>query len=163
VIWLAETHLQVIRRSAEWAYPSEACGLLLGQRFPNVRSARAMVLHVTGVMPTANCHPMPERGFEIDPAVQIDVRRRLRAQAGPLREELLGHFHSHPDTEIKPSLVDCDKAFEPELFWLIIGVSQGRAKDYGAWQISHDEPGAAVCLQLPIRIGEFDPRGLENP
>ena len=62
--------------------------------------------------------------FQIDPQIQIDLFRQLR----DTDQRIIGHYHSHPDHPAEPSKTDLEKAWEPELVWLIVEVSAGEAK-----------------------------------
>jgi len=122
---LPETLAGQMRRWAEAAYPREACGLLLGHRDQGGWVAEEW-------LPAANVHPEPLRHFELDPATHIATLRRLRAEGGEQR--LIGHFHSHPDGEARPSATDLSMAEDPDCLWLILSVSQGQACQMTAWK-----------------------------
>lgn len=83
----------------------ECCGLLLGR--PG---------HVAKVVPAANVATTPERAFEIDPATLLRVHRDARG-AG---QQVIGHYHSHPDGKTEPSPRDAARATENGQIWLII-------------------------------------------
>jgi len=95
-------------------WPREACGLLSG------RDTSEGAILVEAAHPTANVDASgrPDR-FEVDPAARFALMRELRG--GPSR--LVGHFHSHPGTAPTPSETDRRAAFEPDLAWLIVGLS----------------------------------------
>jgi len=77
------------------AYPEEACGVVL--RVAGVSSYHRM----------KNVHPDPTRGFRMDPAQYFE------------RGELAGVFHSHPDGNPYPSLVDMRGQVETDVPWRI--------------------------------------------
>jgi len=85
---------------ARRAHPREACGLLLGVRFPEG-------LRVLAACSAANRHPCPERAFELDPGRL--VRAALHARRRGL--ELLGTWHSHPDAPPRASAGDLEGAW----------------------------------------------------
>ncbi|KAA5605279.1 M67 family metallopeptidase [Roseospira marina] len=122
----------VIVAAARSAWPREACGLLSG-----ADSADGTV-RVDAVHPTANVAPAdrPDR-FEVDPAARFALMRRLRG--GPSR--LIGHFHSHPGHPAVPSETDRRAAYEPDLLWLIVGLSgaDDPAPVLAAWAV---QPGS---------------------
>ncbi|MEY2883655.1 MAG: hypothetical protein RL490_1379 [Pseudomonadota bacterium] len=90
----------------------ECCGLLLGRTG-----------HVTTVVPAANVAATPDRAFEIDPATLLRVHRDARG-AG---QQVIGHYHSHPNGQAEPSPRDAARALENDQIWLIIaaGVVSG--------------------------------------
>jgi proteasome lid subunit RPN8/RPN11 len=138
VIVLPASLLRRIARSAQEAYPEECCGLLIGFRYAdgNVR--------VTEIAEATNVAPPPRRDrFEVDPAVRFAIMRRLRGST----QDIVGHYHSHPDGPARPSAHDAVSAYEPELFWLIIAVVAGTAGEAAAFRYN---PLTAVFQRLPI-------------
>jgi proteasome lid subunit RPN8/RPN11 len=117
VIRIGPALLTEIKRAAEAAYPDECCGLLVG-RDEGPESCR-----VVRTVTAANViEGDRRRGFEIDPQVQFDLLRNLHGQ-----EQIVGHYHSHPDHPPVPSERDLQMAFEPHLFWIIVSLEGGRA------------------------------------
>lgn len=118
-----------LRESAEGAYPEECCGLLVGR--PGVSGLVA----VTRAVPSANVAEGDRRhAFEVDPRVRFQTMRAVEGT----EERIVGHYHSHPDHEPHPSGHDLARAFEPDLAWLIIGVTAGRADRYAAFRLRSD-------------------------
>ena len=56
------------------------------------------------------------RSFEIDPAVLLRTHREARG-AG---QQVIGHYHSHPNGRAEPSKRDAARAVENGQLWLII-------------------------------------------
>ncbi|MBF0247503.1 MAG: M67 family metallopeptidase [Alphaproteobacteria bacterium] len=137
-------HWADISAQAERAYPRECCGLLVGTRDPGGD------VTVTRVVPSPNVarHGGFDR-FEVDPQVRFDLMRELRSGA----EDIVGHYHSHPDHPAKPSQTDLDLAFEPDLAWLITAVMKsdkgGSAGKTRAWKLNRDT-GAIQALDLIV-------------
>lgn len=104
---------QQIRRHCEAAYPHEACGLLIGTRLGGVIE----------VIPSENLSETPEKAFEIDPALIIKYQKKARAG----HNQLIGHYHSHPDGEAEPSPRDQQQSYDPDLTWVIVEVRAGTA------------------------------------
>lgn len=100
-------------------YPEEACGLLIG---------RADGL-VTDIVISPNLSGEPERNFEIDPALIIAQQKQGRSGKG----EILGHYHSHPDGQARPSTRDQAQNYDPDLIWLIVQVTGGVAREIAAF------------------------------
>jgi proteasome lid subunit RPN8/RPN11 len=125
VILLPPALLGRIEAAARAAYPEECCGLLIGFREPDGR------VRVTQIAESANVAPTPRRDrFEVDPALRFATIRRLRGS----REEIVGHYHSHPDGPARPSAHDAASAYEPELAWLIVAVVKGEAHQVAAFR-----------------------------
>lgn len=124
-----------IEAAARAAWPREACGLLVGEDDNGT-------LRVARLVPADNVASDPLRGFEIDPATRFRLHREL-AGGG---ERLVGHWHSHPTGVAEPSATDRAMQYEPELCWLICGVSETEITGLAAFQ--------------PDGAGGFAPRAL---
>ncbi|WP_375286608.1 Mov34/MPN/PAD-1 family protein [Sphingomonas sp.] len=101
---ISRSALTAIRAEAD-AAGDEICGLLLGVDIAQARACR-------------NVHPQPARHFEIDPAALLAAHRAARNGGPPV----IGHYHSHPSGDPRPSLVDAADAPPDGAIWLIIGV-----------------------------------------
>lgn len=128
MILIASPCLKQIVDAAEAAYPNEACGLLVG------RDDGADAVRVTQVHESENLAAEPRRNFEVDPALRLDLHKRLRD--GP--DDVVGLFHSHPEHSAQPSATDLERAWEPELVWLITSVIDGQAVLTSAHKIAAD-------------------------
>jgi proteasome lid subunit RPN8/RPN11 len=113
VLRLAESHLEAIRRRARRAYPEECCGLLLGE--PEEGGAR-----VVAALPARNLDPAPRRGYLVDPRALLRGHRAARR----LSLEVVGYYHSHPDSPAAPSRRDLAEAL-PGASYLIVSVRGG--------------------------------------
>ncbi len=120
--------LKQIVDAAESAYPDEACGLLVG------RDDRTGDIRITETHQSENLAKDPHRSFEVDPALRLDLHKRLRD--GP--DNVVGVFHSHPEHPPQPSKTDLARAWEPELVWLITSVIDGQAVLTTAHKIAAD-------------------------
>lgn len=84
---------------------SEVCGLLLG-RDDVIIEARE----------TLNVADDPARRFEVPPACLIAAHRQARE--GGL--QVMGHYHSHPEGDVRPSRCDAEMAARDNgTLWLI--------------------------------------------
>lgn len=129
MIYLAAPLQSAINAHGEDAYPGECCGLLAG------RIAADGSVSVTRTIPSPNIAASQGNDrFEVDPQVRFDLMRALQGTT----EMIVGHYHSHPDQMAEPSPTDLTMAFEPDLIWLIIAVSNGRAKSTRAWRLNRD-------------------------
>ena len=126
----------LILNEAARAYPSECCGLLVGQVVDQGGEAEDWT--VTRVVPAANVasddpgHSTRDC-FEVDPQARFDLERELRGE----RDAVIGHYHSHPDHPATPSATDLAKAYEPSLIWIIAGVEAGGATEINAFRLSN--------------------------
>ncbi len=128
MIALTREALEIMEREAVAAYPLECCGLLVGTDDAFLRAE-----------PSRNMVEGRDR-FEVDPALRFRLMRAL--EGGPHR--IVGHYHSHPDGLARPSETDLSMAWEPDLLWVIVPVSRGRA-------------GAAACFRVDADGRGFSP------
>ena len=148
MIFFAPPHLDQMIKSAETCYPKECCGLLTGIRLTNEAHT------VTRVIPSPNIHQNGGRDrFEVDPRVRLNLMRELGEigdrKVGP--ERLIGHYHSHPDHSAVPSDQDLKCAFEPELFWIILGIQKGQVRQVCAHQFcNHNSLFKQISLRQAI-------------
>ena len=116
-----------VREAVEAAYPEEGCGLLIGRRDgQRILVARAIA--------SANLAEDRQHRFEVDPRLRLGLQRALRG--GP--EDIVGHFHSHPDGRAEPSEADLQSAYEPALVWLIASVERGRQVALKGFRVAAD-------------------------
>jgi proteasome lid subunit RPN8/RPN11 len=139
VISIPAAAWQRIAAAARAAYPEECCGLLVG-----VVEGRAV--RVTRVEAAKNvARPSRRDRFEIDPRRQFALLRTLRGTP----ERIVGHYHSHPDAEPVPSVVDRDSVFDPTLVWVIVAVDGGRV-DGAAFRV---DTASGDLAAIPLLIG----------
>ncbi|MBT3371609.1 MAG: M67 family metallopeptidase [Rhodospirillaceae bacterium] len=103
-------------------YPNEACGLLLGRR-----DGEDMI--VSQAVASANVADEPSHRFAIDPGLRLRLQKAARTGT----EQILGHYHSHPDGAAKPSKTDQAGIYEADLVWLIASVRGGQAGGIAAF------------------------------
>lgn len=117
-------------------YPNEACGLLLGRR-----QDERMV--ISRAVASPNISDQPARRFEVDPGLRMRLQKAARAGA----EQILGHYHSHPDGAARPSKTDRAGIYEADLVWLIAAVKQGRLDGIAAF-MPHADCGGFDEIEL---------------
>ena len=143
MIRIASSLLDAIADHGARAYPEECCGLLIGTVGPggDVRVVRLVA--------SANVAEGDRRAaFEIDPQVHFDVIRALRdAPAERPTEQIVGHYHSHPDHPALPSARDLERAWEPGLIWLIAAVPVGRPGEIRAHAV---DPATGRFREIPL-------------
>ncbi|HJM61200.1 MAG TPA: M67 family metallopeptidase [Alphaproteobacteria bacterium] len=122
---MTASQLRWIETACEEAYPNEACGLLVGRWKGEV--ARVSEVHASG-----NVAENPRRAFEVDPQLLLALHKCLRQS----KDTLLGIYHSHPDSAALPSAHDLDRAWQPEMIWLITTVRDGRASETKAHRLA---------------------------
>ncbi len=88
--------------------PREICGMIGGN------GAVA-----SKIFPTANIDES-DITYQMDPKEQFAVMRTLREE----KLELIGIYHSHPETDASPSMTDIKLAFYPDAYYLIISLKK---------------------------------------
>ncbi len=131
VVWTNALRSSICRHS-ERGYPDEVCGLLIGV----IEGDDKIVQEVVPVENAWEQVDERRRRFQIGPEVIAREERRARA-AGM---DLLGFYHSHPDSEPRPSETDRDFAW-PMYSYLIQGVYKGIALDVKGWVLKDDRSG----------------------
>ena len=126
VVYMTTDQVQFIMNHARSAYPEECCGFLLGMDSDGRRIRRAL---------SAPNTTRGSRGnrFNIDPMELV----RAEEEARRSNLNLIGIYHSHPDSPAQPSKVDLDNAW-PGYTYLVVSVQNGEPKDLAAWFLSED-------------------------
>jgi desampylase len=104
--------VEEISAHAREALPSECCGVLIGSASAILEARR-----------TRNLAASRTR-FEVDPKVHIEARRDARLRG----LDVVGFYHSHPQSEPIPSQTDLAEASYPDSFHLIVRPLPERAK-----------------------------------
>ncbi len=150
MIVVAPSDLRHIVDLCEAAYPSEACGLLVGH---DDSGAAGRTVTVSRVEPSANVSEGDKRStFEVDPALRLRLQKDLRG--GP--ERVIGLFHSHPDSAAQPSATDLGAAWEPDLVWLVTSVIDGQAVHTSA-HVLETEADTMRFSQVALRTSDWRP------
>ena len=150
MIVVTSSDLRRIVDLCEAAYPSEACGLLVGH---DGSGDAARGVTVSRVEPSANVAEGDTRShFEVDPALHLRLQKDLRG--GP--ERVIGLFHSHPNSGAQPSRTDLEAAWEPDLVWLVTSVIGGQAVHTSA-HVLVTEGGTMRFSQVPLRTSDWRP------
>lgn len=140
----------------EAAYPSEACGLLVGHD-DSVDAARTVT--VSRVEPSTNVAEGDDRShFEVDPALRLRLQKDLRG--GP--ERVIGLYHSHPNSGAQPSSTDLAAAWEPDLVWLVTSVIDGQAVHTSA-HVLVTEGDTMRFSQVALRTSDWRPYESREP
>ena len=127
--------LEQIIRDAKDRSPQEACGILAG---------RDEV--VTKVHRMENVDERPEIRYFMDPKEQLRVVKEIRSED----LTMLGIYHSHPFSPARPSGVDVEMAFYPEVAYVIVSLAEETCEQVRSFRIPAAElgtPAAAVKVE----------------
>lgn len=128
MITIAEQQLSEIREHGIRDYPYECCGLLLGRYGSDGKI-------VTETYPISNAREESARRnrFLITPDELLHGERYARAHD----LEVVGFYHSHPDSPAVPSQYDLEHAW-PTYSYIIVSTSADRANDLFSWEQEPD-------------------------
>ncbi len=114
---------QQLSHLVEASYPFEACGLLVG-RMGDTR------IDTVRICPARNLNrERPEDRYLLDPQDFLAADQAARAQG----LEIVGFWHSHPNSPARPSRTDLESAWEGYSY-LIISVTGDGAEGAGAFR-----------------------------
>jgi proteasome lid subunit RPN8/RPN11 len=128
MITIAEEQLTEIREHGIRDYPYECCGLLLGRFEQDTKT-------VTETYPISNAREESAKRnrFLITPEELMKGERYARQH----KLEVVGFYHSHPDSPAVPSQYDLEHAW-PTYSYIIVSTSADRANDLFSWEQEPD-------------------------
>jgi proteasome lid subunit RPN8/RPN11 len=129
LIGISTQHLSDIREHGERDYPFECCGLLIG-RFE--QDGRKVVLE-TYPISNAREEEAKRNRFLIRPEELLRGERHAREKT----LDVVGFYHSHPDSPAAPSQYDLDHAW-PTYSYIIVSVNNEQAEDLWSWEMEAD-------------------------
>ena len=129
MITLTKERLDEINQHGVRDYPYECCGLLLGRFAENGRKV------VTETYPISNAREESAKRnrFLIQPEELMRGEKYARARA----LDVVGFYHSHPDSPAVPSQYDLEHAW-PTYSYIIVSVNKEKATDLFSWEQEPD-------------------------
>lgn len=104
--------------------PEEACGLLIGR-------VEGAALRITRVVEARNlASDGGGQRFELHPEDYLAAERAARDEG----QEIVGVWHSHPQSRAVPSDLDLEQAWEGWSY-LIVGCSASGARELRSWRL----------------------------
>lgn len=107
--------------------PNESCGLLAG-------TVEGEVKTVTKIYLLTNIDASNEH-FSMDPKEQFAALKDARANG----VEIIGNFHSHPESPSRPSEEDKRLAYDPNIEYLILSLQEADHPVLKAFGIDKDK------------------------
>ena len=141
-------HLDAITNQANQFYPEEVCGFLIGTDCENAN------LQVSRVVASDNVTALDRtKHFEINPELRLRLMVELRELSDntllQTKHRIIGHYHSHPNGKPLPSNRDLSMAWEPDLVWLILAVSNSKVDEFNAYKLSsHTHKFREVAIDI---------------
>jgi proteasome lid subunit RPN8/RPN11 len=139
MITISNEQLKEIREHGVRDYPYECCGLLLGRY-----RAEGKVVTETYLISNAREESAKRNRFLIEPVELMRGERYAREHD----LEVVGFYHSHPDSPAVPSQYDLEHAW-PTYSYIIVSTSAEQANDLFSWE---QEPDRSRFNQEEIRI-----------
>ena len=140
MIRVPNEQLTKIREHGVRDYPYECCGLLLG-RF----GEDGKLVHETYPISNAREESAKRNRFLITPEELMKGERYARSRD----LEVVGFYHSHPDSPAVPSKYDLDHAW-PTYSYIIVSTGEGQSSDLFSWE---QEPDRSRFKQEEMQIG----------
>lgn len=129
MISISTENLSAINLHGETDYPYECCGLLLG-RF---ESDGAKVVIETFPISNAREESAKRNRFLITPEELIRGERYASGKS----LDVVGFYHSHPESPAVPSQYDLEHAW-PTYSYIIVSVMNAKAADLFSWEQQAD-------------------------
>ena len=128
MIFVPKEQLVAIREHGVRDYPYECCGLLLG-RF----AEDGKIVQETYPISNAREESARRNRFLITPEEVMRGERYARDHD----LEVVGFYHSHPDSPAVPSKYDLEHAW-PTYSYIIVSTSEGQSGDLFSWEQEAD-------------------------
>ena len=128
MIRLPNEQLTEIREHGVRDYPFECCGLLLGRFGEDGKSVKE-----TYPISNAREESAKRNRFLITPEELMKGERYARSRD----LEVVGFYHSHPDSPAVPSKYDLEHAW-PTYSYIIVSTSEGQSGDLFSWEQESD-------------------------
>lgn len=139
MIRIDEKQIQEIRAHGVRDYPYECCGLLLGRYDTGAKTVRE-----TYPISNAREESAKRNRFLIEPEELMRGERYARERD----LEVVGFYHSHPDSPAVPSQYDLEHAW-PTYSYIIVSTRASEATDLFSWE---QEPDRSKFNPEEIRI-----------
>jgi proteasome lid subunit RPN8/RPN11 len=124
---VGEALIEKIHEHGARDYPNECCGALLGRDEAADRT-------VLGLVPLVNQREdSPQNRFSITPEDVRLAEKEARAKGW----ELIGWYHSHPDSPARPSDFDREHSW-PWYSYIIFQVEKGEPREMRSWRLDGD-------------------------
>ncbi len=125
---LSKDAFEMIQKHGEQAFPQECCGVLFGKVNGDHRIVKEVFVIENKFEETERYHR-----FLITP----DYYREAEKVARTKKVDIIGFYHSHPDSPSVASKYDLDHAF-PWFSYLIVSIMKSQYHDHHSWIMEND-------------------------
>ncbi len=122
-LWLKPVLAQTLVEHAKRSIPNECCGVIIG-----------VGIEGQEVVPVPNIAMKQDTHYRMDDQILSDIFFRARRE----NREIIGFYHSHPNSEPIPSQTDVQFAAYPDTAYVIASIRGGEAR-LAAWSIKDHE------------------------
>jgi proteasome lid subunit RPN8/RPN11 len=129
LITISPAQLTAIRDHGEQDYPYECCGLLIGRYEPD----GVKVVLETFPISNAREESAKRNRFLIEPVELMRGEKYARSR----QLDVVGFYHSHPESPAVPSQYDLEHAW-PTYSYIIVSVMNQKAGDLFSWEQQAD-------------------------
>jgi proteasome lid subunit RPN8/RPN11 len=126
---IGDSQLSEIRNHGKNDYPYECCGLLIGTFDGDGRKT----VRETYAISNAREEEAKRNRFLITP----DELMRGERYAASKNLDVIGFYHSHPDSPAVPSQYDLEHAW-PTYSYIVMSVNDREARDLYSWEMETD-------------------------
>ena len=155
-----ETLRQELIKHAREGDPDEVCGVLAGrdstvERVFRVANTADQIGAERGVFRDRDSG-LPSGGrravhYYMDPRDQLRVYNEI----DDLGLDLIGYYHSHTQSEARPSPTDIRLATDPSAYWVL--VSLGDEPSVRAWRIHKPDPSGEAGEAIEVALTDDSP------
>lgn len=125
---ISEELLSRIRADAESRYPGECCGFIFGSIDGDIKTA-------VSVLANRNSSAAAEQYHRFTITAEDMMKAQLKAAKNKL--DIIGFYHSHPDSPAVPSEYDRSHAL-PVYSYIIVSCVKGKTSELTNWQLDPD-------------------------
>ena len=130
---ISPAQIEIIYDHATQIYPEECCGILLGEIAETVKTVVEFIptINIWNNLHSSNPEELnktKQSRYTIDPHDIFTAQKRGR----DLGLEIIGFFHSHPNSPAIPSTCDRDRAWEIYSY-PIVSIINGKVSDLKSW------------------------------
>ncbi len=111
MIYLTEQQVRMLIKHSKRELPDEACGILVGRCVGKGEKKAETLYQMTNTDKSS-------RTFFMNPKEQLKVMKEIRN----LGLQMVGIYHSHPETEAYPSIRDVEFAYYPGVSYIIVSL-----------------------------------------
>ncbi len=119
---------ETIRKHGEQTFPHECCGVLFGTMNGQQRTVKEVFVIENQFEEAERYHR-----FLITP----DNYREAEAAARSKKLDIIGFYHSHPDSPSVASQYDLEHAF-PWFSYMIVSIMKSKYHDHHSWVMEND-------------------------